>query len=50
MDVETSDAFAHLGEHIDALERSLRGEMGQLHDGLRGGMCQRRDDLHGEMG
>ncbi len=35
MDVETSAAIAELGQRIDALERSLRGEMGRMRNELR---------------
>jgi len=35
MDVEAAEAIAELGQRLDALEQSLRGEIGQLRNELR---------------
>ena len=45
MDVETSDAFGHLGEHIDALARSLQfTSIDQVLDGLERPSFRLRQD------
>jgi len=36
MDVETAEALDRLGERVDRLEVSLRGEMAAMRDELRG--------------
>lgn len=35
MDIDTSEAIERLGERIDAVKISLRGEIGSLRDELR---------------
>ena len=44
MDVETAFAIERLGERIDALEASLRGEIVDLRGELREGLAQTRHD------
>jgi hypothetical protein len=42
MDVETSEAIEQLGQRIDALEGSLRGELGSLRSEFRAGLAENR--------
>ena len=40
MDVETSEAIEQLGQRVDLLEGSLRGELGSLRGDIRAGLAE----------
>ena len=40
MDVETSEAIEQIGQRIDALEASLRGELGSLRGEFRANLAE----------